>query len=449
LIYSVPVNLSQEPKQINSGKDPVMIARIARDGDNLIYFQDEDGNEIFQLYLLPTDGGTPRQLTDTDQRTLAIDWHPNGKEIVRSYVSRTAPGIEIMDIDTGEVLPLKEPSPLAMDLHYSPDGKWLALTNMKSLINTEILIINRDDPSDIVVYNTSNKSEQSIPSWSSDGKSIAYLSNEKGWRQVVLQEFQGEEQIFLDLEEDEEVPENETVIWSPNSDIVYYLISKHGRTTMHSHPISDSRGPALPFPKGTLASIKIRKDGKFISVLHSSMVSPYGVYLYEIGSRNVSPLTPREFNFELSILKNPLSVWYESFDSRKIHAWYMPAVNAKEPYPATIYSHGGPWGQTSDSWLHGLFLHLSSLNGFGTLGPNFRGSLGYGVEFQYLDIGDLGGGDLEDIIHGAKWLKNQPEIDSTKIGIFGRSYGGYMTLIALTKKPEIFAAGVSMVPVVD
>ncbi len=145
----------------------------------------------------------------------------------------------------------------------------------------------------------------------------------------------------------------------------------------------------------------------------------------------------------------PRSVWYESFDRKKIHAWYMPAVDAKEPYPATIHSHGGPWYQTSDSWMAGINFHIVSQSGLGILSPNFRGSTGFGTEFQYLDLGDPGGGDLEDIVHGAKWLKKQPEIDGTKIGIFGSSYGGYMTLIALTKKPEVFVAGISMVPVVD
>jgi dipeptidyl aminopeptidase/acylaminoacyl peptidase len=450
LVYSVPGDLSQEPKQINSGKEPVLLARISRDGNNLIYFQDEAGNEIFQLYLLPAHGGTPKQLTNTDQRTVTIGWHPSGKEIARSYVSMVAPGIEIMDLETGEAVPLKEPSPLTYDLNYSPDGKWIALTNIKGITNSEVIIINTKDPSDIIVYNISDKSKEGYPAWSPDGKKLAYLSDARGWRQVVIQEFQGEEQIFLDIEKDEEVtPEEAAAIWNPNCDIVYYRISKHGRTTMHSHQISDNRRSILPFPSGTLGTPKIRKDGKFMTVLHSSMVSPFGVYLHEIGSSHVSPLTPRKFDVDLSHLKEPRSVWYKSFDERKIHAWYIPAVNAEAPYPGTVYSHGGPWSQTRDSWGDGVYMNVASLNGFGVLGPNFRGSTGYGTEFLYLDIGDLGGGDLEDIVHGAEWLKNQPEIDSTKIGIFGGSYGGYMTLIALTKKPEVFATGISMVPVVD
>jgi len=86
---------------------------------------------------------------------------------------------------------------------------------------------------------------------------------------------------------------------------------------------------------------------------------------------------------------------------------------------------------------------------FAVLAPNFRGSTGYGAEFRNMDLSDAGGGDLEDVVYGAKWLARKPEIDGSKIAIMGGSYGGFMTLIALTKKPEVFAAGVAYVPVTD
>jgi dipeptidyl aminopeptidase/acylaminoacyl peptidase len=90
-----------------------------------------------------------------------------------------------------------------------------------------------------------------------------------------------------------------------------------------------------------------------------------------------------------------------------------------------------------------------SQSGFAVMAPNFRGSTGYGAEFRNKDLSDPGGGDLDDVVSGAKWLAKQSEVDGSKIAIMGGSYGGFMTLIALTRKPEVFAAGVALVPVVD
>jgi dipeptidyl aminopeptidase/acylaminoacyl peptidase len=127
----------------------------------------------------------------------------------------------------------------------------------------------------------------------------------------------------------------------------------------------------------------------------------------------------------------------------------MPAATGTGRRPAVVYVHGGPWAQVSDNWFDGLFMQSLSQNGFACFAPNFRGSSGFGAEFQDLDMGDPGGGDLEDVVRGAEWLRKQPNVQESKIAILGGSYGGYMTLIALTKKPDVFAVGVALVPVVD
>ena len=100
--------------------------------------------------------------------------------------------------------------------------------------------------------------------------------------------------------------------------------------------------------------------------------------------------------------------------------------------------HGGPWGHTTDSWWSAIFLQNLSQQGYNVLDPNYRGSDGFGKEFQNLDVGDPGGGDLEDVVFGVNWLKEQKEVIPNNIGIMGASYGGYMTLMALTKKPDLF-----------
>jgi dipeptidyl aminopeptidase/acylaminoacyl peptidase len=80
--------------------------------------------------------------------------------------------------------------------------------------------------------------------------------------------------------------------------------------------------------------------------------------------------------------------------------------------------------------------------GYVCIAPNVRGSTGYGMDFQQANVKDLGGGDLQDEIYGVKFLEASGYVDSKKIGITGGSYGGYMTLMAIGKAPEIWAAAV-------
>lgn len=81
--------------------------------------------------------------------------------------------------------------------------------------------------------------------------------------------------------------------------------------------------------------------------------------------------------------------------------------------------------------------------------PNIRGSTGYGVEWRDLNLKDWGGGDLEDVVAGARYLRALPFVDPDRIGIFGGSFGGFMTYMAVTKKPEVFKAGVAWVGITD
>jgi len=416
----------------------------------LVYPQDENGNEIFHLYLLPLRGATPTQITKNPYRMWGLfDWHPNGKEITRTIASMESCGLETINAETGECFMLKEPTPPIGTVQYSHDGKWIACDMMASAKSEQILIVNREDPSDTIIYSVKEDSRDIAPSWSPNDKKLAFTSDAKGTRQVVIQNFQNGERIFLNLEEDEEVLEYTQAVWSPKGEKVYYIVSKHSRTTVHGHPIDGEKETSLPFPKGTVIFFRISRDRKIVA-LHSSMTSPRGIYLSEISSDSAVLLTPRNYDFDLTKLVTPQSVWYKSFDGRKIHGWYLPAASGTAPHPAVIYVHGGPWAQVFDNFFFDAdFLHSLSQTGFAVFAPNFRGSTGYGADFRKLDIGDLGGGDLEDVVYAAEWLRKQKDVDGSRIAIMGGSYGGYMTLMALTKKPKVFAAGVSLVPVTD
>jgi dipeptidyl aminopeptidase/acylaminoacyl peptidase len=452
-LYIAPAKPGSKPKQVTSGNDPIMLGLLSPSGDNIVYFQDKDGNELHHLFLTSKKGEKAQQVTKNPYRTLGAGWHPNSRELARSYVTKESCCIEVLNTKTDENFILKEQKAPFLGLRYSHDGKWIACTEWgggKDPKNLQVTVVNRSDPGDTISYKLKDGSKEQNPSWSPSNKKLAYISDVNGENQVVIQDFEGKERLFLDLEKGEEVltegVQDIETGWAPKGDKVYYVVSKHSRTVLYEHPLDGEKAP-LPFSDGTILAFKISKDGKTVVALHSSMSSPHGIYLHKIGSKTVTPLTSREFKVDLAKLAKPKSIWYKSSDGVNIHAWYLPSKDGARKHPAVVWPHGGPWWQTYDTWSP--YMQSISQSGFAVMAPNFRGSTGYGAEFRNKDLSDPGGGDLDDVVSGAKWLAKQSEVDGSKIAIMGGSYGGFMTLIALTRKPEVFAAGVALVPVVD
>ncbi len=115
--------------------------------------------------------------------------------------------------------------------------------------------------------------------------------------------------------------------------------------------------------------------------------------------------------------------------------------------PLIVLPHGGPTGQVVDSFSPRIIALVS--RGYTVIAPNVRGSTGYGVAFEKANYQDLGGGDLQDEIYGVKFMEATGYIDPKKVGITGGSYGGFMTLMAIGKAPDIWAAAVEEYGIID
>ena len=146
----------------------------------------------------------------------------------------------------------------------------------------------------------------------------------------------------------------------------------------------------------------------------------------------------------------PYLVHYPSRDGKwTISAFlYVPFNMARNGQNAAIvYIHGGPTSQTMNSFNR--FVQYAANQGYMVLAPNYRGSTGYGKEFQQANLFDMGGGDLQDVLAGVDWIKQTGHLDPKKIAVMGGSYGGYLSMMAVTKSPETWAAGVPIVPFVN
>jgi len=149
------------------------------------------------------------------------------------------------------------------------------------------------------------------------------------------------------------------------------------------------------------------------------------------------------------VMVEPYLVHYPSFDGLSISAFlYVPYnLQRNRGNPAIVSVHGGPSAHTMNGFNRGVQYLVN--NGYVVITPNYRGSTGYGKDFEEKNRFDMGGGDLRDVIRAAEFLETTGYVNPKRIALMGGSYGGYMTMMGLTKAPEVWAAGVAIVPFVN
>jgi len=138
----------------------------------------------------------------------------------------------------------------------------------------------------------------------------------------------------------------------------------------------------------------------------------------------------------------------------KLYARLYRPRGAPSNKAAVIFVHGAGYLQNVHKWWSSysrefMFHHLLASKGYTVLDMDYRGSAGHGRDWRAAIFRHMGGRDLDDQVDGARWLVRQMGIDSTKIGIYGGSYGGFITLMAMFTKPGVFAAGAALRPVTD
>jgi dipeptidyl aminopeptidase/acylaminoacyl peptidase len=149
-----------------------------------------------------------------------------------------------------------------------------------------------------------------------------------------------------------------------------------------------------------------------------------------------------------STFVEPELIHYETFDKRKIPAWFYPPAEKTERLPPVIvYPHGGPESQTRPNF-NAIFQYFIQA-GYAILAPNVRGSTGYGTAYMNLDNTTKRMDSVKDLAKAAYWLRDQKKGDPKRLAVFGGSYGGFMVLAQVTHYPELWAAGIDVVGIAN
>jgi dipeptidyl aminopeptidase/acylaminoacyl peptidase len=288
-------------------------------------------------------------------------------------------------------------------------------------------------------------------SLSQDGKTLLVTSNQKGgYQNVALLDVPGKKLTWVTDTKWEAGAGD----FSPDGKWFTYTINADGQIDAYVADLATRRADKIPahqglnyFP-GYPNSFSPSADRVLLS--HESSVQPVDFWIYDLSSRNTKQLT---YSAIASLNAAPLPpsqiVHYKTFDGKTISALMWIPFNLKRDNsnPALVLPHGGPTGQDVDFWSPSVTALVS--RGYICIAPNVRGSTGYGMEFQKANYKDLGGGDLQDEVYAAKFLEGTGYVNSRKIGITGGSYGGFMTLMAVGKTPEVWGAAVELFGIID
>ncbi len=209
-----------------------------------------------------------------------------------------------------------------------------------------------------------------------------------------------------------------------------------------------ARRPVDGIPPGVIGHLSVYRDG---SLLFDFQAPDRNPDVWRVGLDDaVTRLTDSDrAGIPRSSFVAPELIRYTSFDGLSIPALYYRPQTPPPPggYPCILYVHGGPTSQLRPDFDVRFQYFLS--RGYAILGPNVRGSTGYGRTYAALDEVEKRMDSVADLKHAVLWLQQRPEIDARRIAIYGRSYGGFMVLAALTEYPDLFAAGIDVVGIAN
>jgi dipeptidyl aminopeptidase/acylaminoacyl peptidase len=473
------------------------------DGKSIVFVSNISGRN--NLWLMTADGGWPTQLTVSDQRQTQARWSPDSKWVAYAsdYDGDEQWDIFIVSPKAGQVVNLTHTREISEeDPTWSPSGRYLAYTvKPKTSSSYEIDVYDmvlRDVKH--VTTNTSPDLSNEGPIWTKDEKHIVYTQSQaKGTdsnifigevatgTSTLLTPHQGE-QLYTasDLS-----PDGKTVLitsnaangyenvglldiaskrirwltqdkweiqggnFSPDGKSVVWTANVDGNTSIYLHDVGSGKTAQLPLPAGVNEPAgglsPFSPDGTRLLYNHAGANAPGDIWEYTLATGKSRQLT---HSLLAGTRPEDMVEPYLVHDPSKDGRWtisallYVPYNMQKNGQNAAIvYVHGGPSSQTVNSFNR--FIQHIVNQGYMVIAPNYRGSTGYGKEFQQANLFDMGGGDLQDVISAAEWIKQTGFVDPKKIILMGGSYGGYLTMMGVTKAPDEWAAGVPIVPFVN
>ena len=420
---------------------------FAPDGER-IAFVGSRGDQ-WHVFVSDPKGESARQITRHRGQDRRPRWSPDGTRIAylsHRVASETGWDLWVTTVPEGRARRLTEHPFDEADPRWSPDGNRLAFTFRAGRHVERKIGIIAADGGDLFDPLPSDWGGDSFGArWSPDGRTIAFVSDASGRKAIyAVSSERGTPELLVESQYELTEP-----AWSPDGRRLAYIENRDGNLRLKLHQLDDGSNRTLTLRAGAHSHPIWKPDGTAVLSLFEAWNYPRDVWAYSIegGRERVSDTLPPDL--DVRRMARPEILRYESFDKQVITGYlYLPEdASAEAPVPVLVRPHGGPTSQWKNGWHP--FAQLLTQRGYAVFAPNVRGSSGFGVEFENLNDGDWGGGDLDDLVTGTRIVMDRPEIRDDRAGLWGVSYGGFLTLAAVTRYPDFFVCAIEAVGMPD
>lgn len=387
---------------LTDGRSRNLLGSVRRDGGALVYASNARNGRDMDLYVAGTqDPPSPRRIFQVDGETWSVaDWSTDGRTLLLArYVSINESYPALLDVESGRRtdIPIPGGEKAAFGaMAFAPDGRFAYVA---SDAQSEFRRLARVDLENFGF----NWVASSIP-WD-----------------------------VTDIQVD------------PTTGRTAFLVNQNGAGSLY---LLEDGGPRkLDLPMAVVSGLEFSPNGKSLGMTLSPPDAPSEAYSVDLASGRLERWTYSELGgLDPGRFVKPELVSFPSFDDRRIPAYYFrPASAAPEtPAPVLIHIHGGPEGQYRPLFSEFDQFLLAEL-GVAVLHPNVRGSSGYGKTYVALDNAERREDSVRDIGAALDWIAARPELDPSRVAVYGASYGGYMVLASLSRFPDRIRAGVDVV----
>jgi dienelactone hydrolase len=441
---------SGEIRQLTQRPNGLAVAYLDPLGKHVYYLEDLAGNELGHIVRIRWEGGDPEDLTPE-----VPPYALGGMRVSRDgsrfgFTTATRDGFQTyvarFDAAGDPVAPrlIFHEARLSRGPLFSADASIAVMATCARTLSTDFSLVSLDTESGEVLAELFVPGASIGPARFSPvrGDSVMLCgSNETGNTRPLI--WDAREQARLDLDPGDLPGEFYPVDWSPDGEHVLVQQVHAAVQQLYTWALADGTLTPIPHASATFANIYYRPDGAIVVEYQDSTTPGRVATLDAITGEIGQSLLQGE---EAPPGRRWQSASFPSTDGATVQAWYATPEGAG-PFPAVVDIHGGPTAATFDMWMPAAQAWLD--HGFAFISVNYRGSTTFGHEFESCIRGDLGRREVDDVAAARDWFVAEGIARPDAVFPTGWSYGGYLTLLALGMRPDLWAGGMAGIAIAD